>query len=153
MQLKKTAKIEFFIPKMGNPDGLPYFDTTISAGFPSPADDFMENRLSLDVALIDDKESTFFARVSGNSMTGAGVYDGDLLVIDKSVEPYDGCMAVCFIDGEFTVKTVKKEKDRVTLMPENPNYKPIVIEGDSILVIWGVVNYSVRSHKRNVKNK
>lgn len=138
---------------MGNPDGLPYFDTGISAGFPSPADDFMENRLSLDTALIDDTESTFFARVNGNSMTGAGLYDGDLLVIDKSVEPYDGCIAVCFVEGEFTVKRIKKEKDRVTLMPENPNYEPIVIEGETILVIWGVVNYSIKNHKKNNKNK
>jgi len=148
MQLRKTAKIEFFIPKMGNPEGLPYFDSGISAGFPSPADDFMENRLSLDVSLIDDTESTFFARVNGDSMNGAGLYDGDLLVVDKSVEPYDGCIAVCFVEGEFTVKRIKKEKDRVTLMPENPKYQPIVIEGETILVIWGVVNYSIKSHKK-----
>ena len=127
---------------------MPYFDTGISAGFPSPADDFMENRLSLDVTLIDDTESTFFARVNGNSMIGAGLYDGDLLVIDRSVEPYDGCIAVCFVEGEFTVKRIKKEKNRVTLMPENPDYEPIVIEGETILIIWGVVNYSIKSHKK-----
>jgi len=148
MRLKKLSKIEFFLPKMGNPDGMPYFDTGISAGFPSPADDFMENRLSLDVTLIDDTESTFFARVNGNSMIGAGLYDGDLLVIDRSVEPYDGCIAVCFVEGEFTVKRIKKEKNRVTLMPENPDYEPIVIEGETILIIWGVVNYSIKSHKK-----
>lgn len=79
-------------------------------------------------------------------MEGAGLYDGDLLVIDKSIEPYDGCIAVCFFNEEFTVKRIKKEKDKVTLMPENPNYEPIIIEGETILMIWGVVTYSIKSH-------
>lgn len=148
MQLTKKAKIEFFIPKQGNPEGLPFFDGGISAGFPSPADDFLENRISLDTELVGDTEATFYARVNGNSMEGAGLYDGDLLVIDRSIEPYDGCIAVCFVEGEFTVKRIKKEKDRVTLLPENPNYKPIVIEGETILVIWGVVTFSIKNHQK-----
>lgn len=146
MQLNTKSKIEFFIPKSGKPIGLPFFDSGISCGFPSPADDFKENRISLDTELIGDTEATFYARVNGNSMEGAGMHDGDLLIIDKSIEPYDGCIAVCFIDGEFTVKRIKKEKDKITLMPENPNYKPIIIEGDNILVIWGVVTYSIKNH-------
>jgi|TARA_B100000949_G_scaffold234892_1_gene255529 DNA polymerase V len=87
---------------MGNPLGLPYFDGGISAGFPSPADDFKEDRISLDRELVNDPEATFFARVNGDSMQGAGMDDGDLLVIDKSIEAYDGCIAVCFVDGVVT---------------------------------------------------
>ncbi|USD27034.1 translesion error-prone DNA polymerase V autoproteolytic subunit (plasmid) [Flagellimonas marinaquae] len=136
---------------MGNPLGLPYFDGGVSAGFPSPADDFKEDRISLDRELVRDTEATFFARVNGDSMQGAGMDDGDLLVIDKSIEAYDGCIAVCFVDGEFTVKRVQKEKDRIVLMPENPKYRPIEISGENSLVIWGVVTYVVK--KLHFKNQ
>ncbi len=148
MQLTTKAKIEFFIPDDSQRRGLPFFDGGISAGFPSPADDFKENRISLDTELVGDTEATFYARVNGNSMEGAGMHDGDLLVIDRSIEPYDGCIAVCFLEEEFTVKRIKKEKDKVTLLPENQDYEPIVISGDKILVIWGVVTYSIKNHKR-----
>jgi len=125
MPLKNKPKIEFFKPNSGLKNGLPYFDGGVSAGFPSPADDFKENRISLDTELIGDTEATFYARVNGNSMEGAGMHDGDLLVVDKSIEPYDGCIAVCYLDNQ------------ITLLPENPNYKPIVISGEKTLVIWG----------------
>ena len=148
MQLSTTEKLIFFIPKEGNPDGLPFFEGGVSAGFPSPADDFKENRISLDTELVGDTEATFYARVNGNSMEGAGMNHGDLLVIDRSIEPYDGCIAVCFVDGDFTVKRIKKEKDAVVLLPENPDYKPICIEGDTILVIWGVVTYTIKNMQK-----
>jgi len=105
----------------------------------------------LDRELVRDTEATFFARVNGDSMQGAGMDDGDLLVIDKSIEAYDGCIAVCFVDGEFTVKRVQKEKDRIVLMPENPKYRPIEISGENSLVIWGVVTYVVK--KLHFKNQ
>tara|TARA_Y100001001_G_scaffold25155_1_gene21128 strand:- start:1635 stop:2039 length:405 start_codon:yes stop_codon:yes gene_type:complete len=134
---------------MGNPLGLPYFDGGISAGFPSPADDFKEDRISLDRELVNDPEATFFARVNGDSMQGAGMDDGDLLVIDKSIEAYDGCIAVCFVDGDFTVKRIKKQKDHIELLPENPKYRPIRITEENNLVIWGVVtNIVKRIHKK-----
>ena len=148
MQLSTTEKLIFFIPKEGNPDGLPFFEGGVSAGFPSPADDFKENRISLDTELVGDTEATFYARVNGNSMEGAGMNHGDLLVIDRSIEPYDGCIAVCFVDGEFTVKRIKKEKNAVVLLPENPDYRPIRIEGDTILVIWGVVTYTIKNMQK-----
>jgi len=134
---------------MGNPLGLPYFDGGVSAGFPSPADDFKEDRISLDRELVRDTEATFFARVNGDSMQGAGMDDGDLLVIDKSIEAYDGCIAVCFVDGDFTVKRIKKQKDHIELLPENPKYRPIRITEENNLVIWGVVtNIVKRIHKK-----
>ncbi|WP_326492535.1 LexA family protein [Sinomicrobium oceani] len=146
---KKSSGLEFLVPGMGNPLGLPYFDGGISAGFPSPADDFKEDRISLDRELVNDPEATFFARVNGDSMQGAGMDDGDLLVIDKSIEAYDGCIAVCFVDGDFTVKRIKKQKDHIELLPENPKYRPIRITEENNLVIWGVVtNIVKRIHKK-----
>jgi len=124
--------------------GIIFFDSGISAGFPSPADDFKEQRLSLDDELIKNKEATFFARVSGQSMTGAGLDDNDLLIIDRSLEPENNKIAVCFIDGEFTVKRLKVENDCIWLLPENPDYKPIKISEDDELIIWGIVTTVIK---------
>ena len=116
----------------------------VSAGFPSPADDFKELRISIDQEVVKNEEATFYARVSGQSMQGAGLDDGDLLVIDRSQEPENNAIAVCFIDGEFTVKRLKVEKDCIYLMPENPKYHPIKVTADNQLQIWGVVTYVVK---------
>ena len=116
----------------------------ISAGFPSPADDFKEIRISLDKELVRNKDATFYARVSGESMIGAGLDDGDLLVIDRSLSPENGKIAVCLVDGEFTVKRIKKEKNKLYLMPENKKYKPIELKEENELIIWGVVEYVIK---------
>ena len=116
----------------------------ISAGFPSPADDFKELRISIDREVVKNEEATFYARVSGESMQGAGLDNGDLLVIDRSLEPQDNKIAVCFVDGEFTVKRLKVEEDCVYLIPENPKYKLIKVTEDNELIIWGVVTYVVK---------
>jgi DNA polymerase V len=101
-------------------------------------------RISIDQEVVRNEEATFYARVSGESMQGAGLDDGDLLVIDRSLEPQDNKIAVCFIDGAFTVKRLKVEVDCVYLVAENKNYKPIkVSEGDE-LIIWGIVTYVVK---------
>ena len=122
----------------------PLANTGVSAGFPSPADDFKELRISIDQEVVKNEEATFYARVDGESMPGAGLDDGDLLVIDRSKEPNDNAIAVCFIDGEFTVKRLKVESDCMYLMPENPKYKPIKVTEDNQLIIWGVVTYVVK---------
>lgn len=127
-----------------NKSDIIFFDSGISAGFPSPADDFKEERLSLDDELIKNKEATFFARVSGQSMTGAGLDDNDLLVIDRSLEPENNKIAVCFIDGEFTVKRLKVENDCIWLQPENPDYDPIKVSEDDELIIWGIVTTVIK---------
>lgn len=119
-------------------------DVGISAGFPSPADDFREERLSLDDELVKNKEATFYARVSGQSMIGAGIGDNDLLVIDRSLEPADDKIAVCFLDGEFTVKRLKVSKNEVWLQPENPNYPIIKITEENNFVIWGIVTNVIK---------
>jgi len=100
---------------------LPLFLSSVKAGFPSPADDFVETRLDLNEYLIDHPEATFFVRVSGDSMIRAGIHTGDILIVDRSLEPKNNDIVIAIIDGEFTVKRLKKYGDRVFLVPENPN--------------------------------
>lgn len=138
------SKLEFFKPDLTSPIEIPLIDVGIKAGFPSPAADFEEQRISLDQYLIKNPESTFFAKASGDSMINAGISDGDLLVIDRSLEPKNNAIAVCYIDGEFTVKRIKKTKDKVVLQPENSLYKPIVISQENELIIWGIVTYTIK---------
>ena len=144
MSIKPTTTLTFFTPENLNTLGAVYFDTGISAGFPSPAEDFKQERLSLDNELIKNKEATFFARVSGQSMIDAGLNDNDLLVIDRSLSPTHNIIAVCFLDGEFTVKRLKVEKDEVWLQPENKNYQPIKITEENDFVIWGIVTNVIK---------
>lgn len=126
---------------------LPVAGATIKAGFPSPADDFLEQPLDLNRALIHNPASTFFVRVEGDSMAGAGIDDGDLLVVDRSVEPSEGRIAICFVDGEFTVKRLGREGTTWLLLPSNPKYRPIRIAEGEELVIWGVVTYTIKAMK------
>ena len=142
--MKQKKILNFFTPKKENGIGQWLAEEGISAGFPSPADDFKETRISLDKELVKNKEATFYARVSGDSMVGAGLDDGDLLVIDRSKNPENGKIAVCLVDGEFTVKRIKKEKKKLYLMPENKKYKPIELKEENELIIWGVVEYVIK---------
>lgn len=127
---------------------LKYADDGIKAGFPSPAQDYMEQTIDLNKELIRHPASTFYGRVVGNSMSGEGIDDGDILVIDKSLELIDGDLAVCFINGEFTVKRVKLEKDFAWLVPSNPDYQPIKVTKDDEFTIWGIVTYTVKKNRR-----
>ena len=136
--------LSFFIPKKENGIGQWLAEEGISAGFPSPADDFKENRISLDKELVKNKEATFYARVSGDSMIGAGLENGDLLVIDRSLNPENGKIAICLLDGEFTVKRIKKERSRLYLVPENKKYEPIELKDGNELIIWGIVEYVIK---------
>ncbi len=140
----KKEKLNFLIPKKENTLGQWLIDQGISAGFPSPADDFKEIRISLDKELVKNEEATFYARVSGDSMQGAGLENGDLLIIDRSIEPSNNKIAVCFIDGEFTVKRIKIESKKLYLIPENKKYSPIEINEENELIIWGIVTYVIK---------
>lgn len=140
----KKDKLIILKPKGENSMGQWLIEQGISAGFPSPADDFKEVRISLDNELVKNKEATFYARVSGDSMIGAGLDDGDLLVIDKSLSPANGKIAVCFIDGDFTVKRIVKENGKLYLKAENKKYKPIELKEENELIIWGVVKYVIK---------
>ena len=144
MLLHKSNALTFFTPETTENSGAIFLDTGISAGFPSPAEDFKEQRISLDRELIKNKEATFFAKVSGQSMIGAGLDDNDLLVIDRSLEPTHNKIAVCFLDGEFTVKRLKVDTEGVWLQPENPNYPIIRITDENDFVIWGIVTNVIK---------
>lgn len=134
----------FLKPKKGNQLGQWLIEEGISAGFPSPADDFKEIRISLDKELIKNTESTFYARVSGDSMENAGLSDGDLIVIDRSLNPENKKIAVCYLEGEFTVKRIIKKNNKIYLKPENKNYKEIEIKDDDELIVWGIVTYLIK---------
>jgi len=144
MKNEVLQPLTFFSPKDIDSNGAIFFDTGISAGFPSPADDFRETRISLDEELIHNKEATFFAKVTGQSMIGAGLDDNDLLVIDRSITPENNKIAVCFLDGEFTVKRLRVESGEMWLQPENPDYPIIKITEDNNFVIWGIVTNVIK---------
>ncbi|ABQ04999.1 MULTISPECIES: LexA family protein [Flavobacterium] len=143
--INTTKSIEFYIPDTSTEVKVPFFDVGISAGFPSPADDFIELSIDLNKELIKHKYTTYFARVKGYSMKNAGIHDGDLLIIDKSLEPQNNKIAVCQIDGEFTVKRIKIEKDIIWLIAENEDYKPIKVTPENNFVIWGIVTHSIKT--------
>jgi len=142
METSKT--LTFFTPKASTGKRAILVDTGISAGFPSPVDDFSETRISLDDELVKNKDSTFYAKVKGQSMIDAGLDDNDLLVIDRSLEPANNKIAVCFLDGEFTVKRLRVEKNEVWLQPENPNYPIINITEENDFMIWGIVTSVIK---------
>jgi len=139
-----TTKLTFFLPDLCNPIELPFITAGIKAGFPSPAADFDESKISLDAVLVKNREATFYAKASGTSMIGAGIDDGDILVIDRSLEPQNNKVAICCIDGEFTVKRIKISKEGVMLMPENKNFEPIKVTDENQLIIWGIVTYIIK---------
>ena|SRR5690606_8365040 len=124
---------------------LPYVANGISAGFPSPALDFEDIKIDLNKELIKHPSATYYGRVKGFSMKKAGIDDGDILVIDKSLEPTHGKIAVCFIDGEFTAKRIHIKKNSIILMPENDDYQPIVVTEDNEFIVWGVVTHVIKS--------
>ncbi len=140
----KKEKLIFLKPKKGDSIGQWLIEQGISAGFPSPADDFKEIRISLDSELVKNKDATFYARVSGESMIEAGLDDGDLLVIDRSLNPQNGKIAICMIDGEFTVKRIIKKGNKLFLKPENKNYDVIEINPENELSIWGIVTFVIK---------
>ena len=122
---------------------LPFIGS-VTAGFPSPADDHLDKSIDLNAEIIKDRDATFFGRVEGDSMTGAGIEHGDLLVINKGLEPRNGKIAVCFIDGEFTVKRIKIEKDVIWLVAENQKYQPIKVTSENDFLIWGIVTNVIK---------
>ena len=136
--------IEILNAGESEPLELPLSNERVAAGFPSPAEDYCDMSLDLNRELIKNPASTFYARVSGLTMMDEGINDGDLIVIDKSIEPYDGCLAVCCIDGEFTMKRFKREKGYALLIPANKDFSPIKVTADNDFCIWGVVTYIIR---------
>lgn len=136
--------INIFSPDETQRMDIPLSEERVAAGFPSPAEDYAAQGLDLNKEVIKNPASTFYARVSGLSMVDEGINDGDLLVIDKSVEPRNGSLAVCYIDGEFTLKRFHREGDKALLIPANKEFSPITVTADNDFLIWGVVTYIVK---------
>lgn len=116
----------------------------VRAGFPSPADEEPTEKLDLVRLLVRHPASTFFFRIGGTSMVNAEMDEGDIIIVDRSVEPYNGCSAVCFIDGEFTVKRIQRHADHIDLIAANPKFETIRITSDNDFTIWGVVTYVIK---------
>jgi DNA polymerase V len=140
----KEKLIEIISADTSTELSLPLVETGISAGFPSPALDFANSTIDLNKYLIKNPSSTFYGRVRGNSLRDAGIDDNDILIIDRSLEPQDGKIAVCFIDGEFTAKRIKIKKNEIWLMPENKDYQPIRVTPENEFIIWGIVTYVIK---------
>lgn len=133
---------EVHIGVTGQPGTVLVAQAAVPAGYPSPAQDYFDGPVDLNEHLIKDKTSTFIVRVVGDSMEGAGISDGDELIVDRAAEPQDGSVVIAVLDGELTVKRLRITPQEVLLMPENPRYSPIRV-AESELVIWGVVTYSL----------
>ena len=139
--------------KIYNPDfssslELIYADDGIRAGFPSPAQDYITETIDLNRTLIEHPAATFYARVVGDSMSEEGIEEDDILVIDRSLEGEHGDLAVCCIDGEFTLKRIKLEKNRVWLIPSNEMFDPILVTPENEFSVWGVVTHTIKAYRR-----
>jgi len=123
--------------------GYPVLSKPVPAGFPSPAADYYEERLSLDKHLIEHKEATFFVRVQGHSMTGFGIHDGDLLVVDRALDAADRSVVIAIVDGQFTVKQLCCLQNGILLRSGSRGHADILVSGDQELTVWGVVRWSI----------
>ena len=126
---------------------IPFFESSVAAGIPALADDHVAMRLNLNQHLVKNPTTTFSVRVKGDSMMGATIYDGDLLIVDRSLDPKDSDIAICIIDGEFTVKRLQLQNGAVLLLPENPNYLPIAVDESNDFQIWGIVTHVIHQSR------
>lgn len=148
ININTEPTVEINEVESGNSRLIPLMENTISAGFPSPATDYMSTGIDLNKELIRNPSSTFYGRVKGDSMQDAGIFDGDIIVIDKGLEPENDDIAVCFINGEFTLKRIVIEDNRLMLMPANKKYKPILVTPENTFIVWGIVTYVISKVKK-----
>jgi|TARA_B100000446_G_C10343541_1_gene266822 DNA polymerase V len=142
-KISESEELEFYSAETTTELKIPLFESGVSAGFPSPADDYLDLPIDLNEFLIKHPAATFYVRVKGNSMEGAGIRNGDLLIVDRAEEPRNKSIVLGIIDGEFTVKRIKKKGSDLYLMPDNPEFKPIKINDNMNFQVWGVVTYVV----------
>jgi DNA polymerase V len=144
--MKIDAKVDYLgsVPTSSKRKNLPLFSSRPQAGFPSPGDDHIERVLDINDLVVKHPASTFFVRVSGDSMTGAGIFPGDVLIVDRSLSPRDGSVVVAAVYGEMVVKRIKAQGTAHMLISENSAYEPIIVSGNDDCFIWGVVVGSVR---------
>lgn len=142
-----TRRLVVYRPVLESNVRLPFLSWRVPAGFPSPADDHLQNKIDLNAKLIDNPAATFLMQVSGLSMIGKEIYDRDWLVVDRSKTPTHESVVVAVLDGEVVCKTLHKKNGVVRLKPENPSFKPIDITAEMDFEIWGVVTYSIHNHQ------
>lgn len=128
---------------------IPLFTEPVEAGFPSPADDYIDCTIDLNEHLIKNPPATFMVRVRGNSMVDAGIQSGDLLIVDKSLEPRNGDIVIAAVDGQFTVKRFRRTGSKLRLVAANPLQREIVIGAETNVEIWGVVAHVIHSPRRS----
>lgn len=128
---------------------IPFFSELVHAGFPSPADDYIESRLDISKLLIKNPASTYYIKVTGNSMIGSGIFSGDIIIVDKSLTIKNNDIIVASINGDFTVKRFVKENDKIFLVPANPDYEKIKIKNNTDFQVWGVVTYCIRDFQND----
>lgn len=142
---KKTKVIAVSPVAVHISDSLPLlYSSQPAAGFPAPGDDMVERPLDLNDLLIDNPSTTFFVRVSGDSMTGAGIFDGDYLIVDRAILPTSGKIVVAAVFGELVVKRLSSVGSKTALLSENADYEPIIVDGQDDVFVWGVVIGSAR---------
>lgn len=146
----EEVKLQIYSTDTSTIVDLPFVDSGIKAGFPSPAQDYLTDSIDLNKELIRHKETTFLARVSGTSLTDAGICDGDLIVIDKSLEVKNGDFVVAYIDGEFTLKEFRLDETNqcAWLIPHNKDYAPIKVTEENDFMIWGVLTYTIKQLRK-----
>jgi DNA polymerase V len=142
-------KVNFIDFDSLNPQIVPFYEEGIPAGFPSPADDFLEQSISFDKEVFGHSPSTIFcARITGSSMKNAGISDNDIVAVNRALKPEHGDIAVCLIYDEFTLKRLHIEKDCVWLLPENEKFEPIKITDNESFQIWGIVTHTLKFHRK-----
>ena len=144
--MKQPPKRITFLSIAESDTEIPLASSGVKAGFPSPAGDYIEESIDLNKHVIKNRSATFYARVDGSSMEPI-LRDGDLIVIDRSLSPSASDIVLCYIDGEFTVKTVQKTSNAIYLIPANKAYDPIEVTPNNDFIIWGVITYSIRKHR------
>lgn len=148
MEKKHEISLRIFLPDTASHVSLPYAEGGIQAGFPSPAQDYISEYIDLNRELVQHPAATFYGRVTGDSMIEEGIEPGDLLVIDRSLEPADGDLAVCCLDGEFTLKRIKLVPGAIWLIPSNESFDPILVTPDNRFEVWGVVSHTIKNNRR-----
>lgn len=146
---KEETKLRLIEADPKSEISVPYADGGIKAGFPSPAQDYLTESIDLNRELIQHRESTFYARIDGDSLTDAGICDGDLVIIDKALEARNGDYVAAYIDGEFTLKRFKMDTEHncAWLIPANKAYKPIKVTQEDNFAVWGVMTYCIKKFR------
>lgn len=145
VEIENVLVTDKYKPTRTKEEYIPIFLESVSAGFPSPADDYLEGRLDLNEYLVRNPSATFFLRVTGDSMIDAGIHSGDVLIVDRSLTPRSGSIVIAAIDGELVVKRLKISKNKIYLIPENRQYEQIEIKSEMNFEVWGVVTSVIHS--------